>query len=217
MKTKISLGVIDDHTLFRQGMSGLLSEQEGLKVVLEASNGMELMDKLKKKIPDVLLMDIQMPEMDGIQATKAVCAKYPDVKVIILTMHDNEQMAYHLMENGASGFLAKDADIEIVIDAIYSVAEKGYYMSEKTSEIMLKGIARKRTNPAFSSKLTDREVEVVKLICAQNNTKEIAEKLCLSPRTVETHKLKILEKIGAKNTAGIVLYALNNNLLDRLF
>ncbi|MCE3227888.1 MAG: DNA-binding response regulator [Bacteroidetes bacterium] len=220
--SKITIGIVDDHKLFRQGMAGLLNEQEGLEVTFEASNGLDLLDKLSKLrkkrpktfLPKVILMDVQMPEMDGIEATKYVTAKYPEVKIIALTMHDNDQMIYHLIENGAAGFLPKNADVEIVIDAIFSVTERGYYINERVSAIMLKGVSRRKMVPAYSMPLSEREIEVLKLICSEHTIKEIAEILNLSHRTVESHKLKILEKIGAKNTVGLVLYAMNHNLLD---
>jgi two-component system response regulator DegU len=211
----IKIAVADDHILFRQGISGLLNEQEGLKVIFEATNGQELLEILEKKIPDVILMDIQMPVMDGIKATKLVSVLYPEVKIIVITMHENEQMACHLLENGASGFLAKNTDIEIVIHAIFEVMKRGYYMSEEISQALLK--ARKKIIAFDDNKLSDREIEIVKLICKQQSNAEIAEELDLSPRTVETHKKNILKKTQSKNTAGIVLYAINNNLISGFY
>lgn len=213
----ISLGVIDDHTLFRQGMIGLLNEQPKVKVVLEAGNGLELLNRLseaKKCLPDVLLLDIEMPEMNGIEATRLITAKYPQIKIIALTMHDNDQMIFHLIDNGASGFLPKNTDIEVVVDAIFSVYEKGYYLTERVSTIMAKSAMRKNYNSLPGVMLTDREKEVLRLICSEYTVKEIASLLSLSHRTVETHKLRILGKTGAKSTVGMVLYAMNNNLLN---
>ncbi|MCE3260285.1 MAG: two component transcriptional regulator, LuxR family [Bacteroidetes bacterium] len=219
--TNITIGIVDDHKLFRQGMAGLLNDQEGLEVTLEASNGLELLDKLsvirkkrpKVALPKILLMDVQMPEMDGIECTKYVSAKYPEVKVIALTMHDNDQMIYHLIENGAAGFLPKNADAEVVVDAIFSVNERGYYINERISAIMLKGVSRRKIVPAYTSPLSEREIEVLRLICGEHTIKEIAEILNLSHRTIESHKVKLIEKVGAKNTVGLVLYAMNHNLL----
>ncbi len=211
----IKIAVVDDHVLFRQGIAALLNEQQGLKVIFEAANGLELIECLKKKSPDVILMDIQMPLMDGIKATKMVNAKYPEIKIIVLTMHDNEQMAFHLMENGASAFLAKNTDIEIVIAAIIGVKKNGYYINESTSAAIIKG--RRKAGNVFENRLSDRETEVIKLICKEKSLSEIATKLVLSPRTIETHRKNILRKTKSKNTAGIVLYALNNNLIESLF
>jgi DNA-binding NarL/FixJ family response regulator len=159
-------------------------------------------------------MDVQMPEMDGIECTKYVSAKYPEVKVIALTMHDNDQMIYHLIENGAAGFLPKNADVEVVVDAIFSVNERGYYINDRISAIMLKGVSRRKIVPAYTMPLSEREIEVLRLICGEHTIKEIAEILNLSHRTIESHKLKIIEKVGAKNTVGLVLYAMNHKLLD---
>jgi two-component system, NarL family, response regulator DegU len=211
----IKIAVADDHILFRQGIVSLLNEVGGLKVIFEAGHGLELMEKLKKKSPDVILMDIQMPVMDGIKATKMISVKYPEIKIIILTMHDNQEMACHLMENGASGFLAKNTDIEIVIEAVFEVKKKGYFINERTSAAIIHG--RKKLGAIALSRLSFRETEILKLICKQKSIGEIAKSLEISPRTVESHKKNILMKTKSKNTAGIVLYAVNNNLIGNMF
>jgi DNA-binding NarL/FixJ family response regulator len=216
VKSKKKIAVVDDQCLFRQGLISLLKEYDKLDVIIEASNGKELLEKMKVKQPDVVLLDLEMPLMDGIETTVSIKSRYPKVKVIILTMHTDDEFIIHLLEKGASGFLPKDKDIEIVVDAIYSVLEKGYYFDERISKAMVKGLVKtKKTNPSFTAHyLSEKEIVIINLICKEYTNKEIADKLFISPRTVDTHRENILLKTGAKNTAGIVMYAVKNNLLE---
>ncbi len=211
---KIKIAVVDDQQLFRSGMISLLKEFEELDVMMEAANGKEFVEMLKKKKPDVVLLDIEMPEMDGADVTTYLNKKYPQIKIIILTMHDDEEFVLHLVENGAHGFLLKDSDIETVVDAIYAVMDDRYYFKENISALLAKGLAKSaKTKPSFiEADLTEREIEVVKLICKEYTNKEISEKMGISLRTVDGHREKILQKTGAHNTAGIVMYAVKHNL-----
>lgn len=211
-----TIAVVDDQFLFRQGLISLLKEYDDLDVIMEASNGKELVEKLKGMQPDVVLLDLEMPLMDGIETTIAIKRKYPDVKIIILTMHTDDEFIIHMLEKGANGFLPKDKDIEEVVDAIYSVLDSGYYFDERISKAMVKGLVKaKKANPFFALQhLSKREVTVVNLICKEYTNREIADKLCLSQRTVDSYRENILLKTGAKNTAGIVMYAVKHNLLD---
>ncbi len=216
MILKKTISVVDDQHLFRQGLISLLKEYDDLEVISEASNGKEILEKMKLNQPDVMLLDLEMPVMDGIETTIAVRNRYPKVKIIILSMHTDDEFISHLLGKGANGFLPKDKDIEVVVDAIHSVLDKGYYFDESVSKAMLKGLVKtKKTIPSFTAHyLSAREIAVVKLICKECSNKEIADKLSLSSRTIETHRETILLKTGAKNTAGIVLYAVKHNLLD---
>ena len=214
-KTPITIGIIDDHELFRKGLVSLFDEYPEIKVVLEAGHGLELLDKLKSIQPDVILMDIEMPYLNGIEATLAVRKKYANIKILPLTMHNEEEFVIHLMERGANGFLLKDYGIETILDAIFSVHETGYYFNDKVSKAMIKNLVKgKIISPTFQNQsLTERELAIVRLICAENNSKEIGEKLCMSARTVEGIREDLLKKIGAKNIAGIVMYAMKHNLV----
>jgi DNA-binding NarL/FixJ family response regulator len=215
MKEKKTIAIADDHFLFVEGLSSLLKEYQNIEMLFQASNGKDLLNKLKKKMPQVILLDIRMPEMDGIETLEAIRKKYPDIKVIMLTQHSEEQMIYHLMEKGANGFLAKNTDVEVVVDAIHSVLEKGYYFNERVSKALARGASkRKLIMPFNTSALSSREIEVVKLICKQMTVKEIAKALCLSPRTIDTYKENIFQKTGARNSVGVVFYAMQYNLLD---
>ncbi len=216
MKSKKTIAVVDDHSLFREGLVSLLKEYDEFEVVLQASNGKELMDGLKKEKPQVILLDIEMPIMDGIEATVQIKKKYPNIKVIILTMHNEEGLVFDLMGRGANGFLPKDKSVEFVIDAIYAVLEKGYYYNDAVAKAVIEGVRNNTTikKSFYQSPLSGREIEIIKLICKQHTSKEIGEILNLSNRTIEAHKYNILTKTKSTNTAGVVLYAIEHHLLD---
>ena len=217
MIPKIKVGVVDDQHLFRQGLISLLKEYPEIQISLEAADGKELLNKLNSgDLPDVLLLDIEMPIMNGIEALKRIREKKINVKVIIITMHDEEEVVMHLIENGANGFLPKNEDIENVMEAIFSVHENGYYFNDKFSKAMLKNLMNnEKIKPKFlPESLNDIELEVVQSICDELTNKEIAVKLNLSNRTIEGYRERILKKIGAKNTAGIVMYALKYKLIQ---
>lgn len=218
---KIRLGLCDDHTLFRAGMTTLLGQIPDFELVLEAANGQELIDRVARKMPDVVLLDLQMPVMDGTATADYFREKYPLVKIVVLTMHDEDRMVLHLLEKGVSGYLLKDANADEVEKAIRKVMDEGVYLNEFVSRAMLRRMTSKPngltkpTSPFYNSKilLSDREKEVLSLLCDGLSTNEISEKVFLSPRTVEGHRLRILEKTGTKNTAGMVAYAFRNNLV----
>ena len=216
---KIKLTIADDHMLFRKGLSSMISECANIDLITEATNGRELIDTIEedKKIPDVILMDLKMPEMDGIEATKYIKATHPDIKIIVLSMYDDDKFIIHMIESGANGYLLKNAEPEEVQNSIYAVMTNGYYFNDHVSTALLKGLVRKKKIiPSFNNKihLTGREYEVLKMICDQMTNVEMAKKLCLSARTIEGYRKKLLVKIGAKNTAGLVMYAIKHNLVD---
>lgn len=212
---KIRIALADDQDLFRQGLEALLSDYEDFKVVFTASNGKELLDKLPDHRIDIVLVDLEMPVMNGLEATKKIKVKFPEVKVLPITMHDEEDFVVHLIESGASGYLVKNVDVEYLADAIYSVHDTGYYFNDMVSKAMVKGLVKsKRVTPTFGQiTLTDREIEVLQLICNEYTNKEIAEKLCVSVRTVDGHRERIMQKTGVRNTAGMVMYAVKNDLV----
>ena len=213
---KISIGIADDQYLFRQGLLALLNEHEGLDVQIEASNGRDLLQKLRQRQPEVILLDLEMPQMDGAQTASAIRQRYPDMKVIVLTMHNEESIIINLIERGVNGFLTKDSDVEIVVDAIFSVMEHSYFFNDCISRTMIRSLVHsKKINPVFQqTSLSERELEVVRLICKEYTNKEIAEVFCLSPRTIDTYRESIMKKTKAKNTAGIVMYAIRHKLID---
>lgn len=214
MTRKIRLAIADDHLLFRQGLMALLSDYDELKVVIEVGNGLDLMRALKDKKVDVAIVDYEMPEMDGLETTRQIRLKYPSTKIISLTMHNSEELILQLLDKGSNGFLLKDFDSERVVDAIYAVIENDYYFNDKISKDMLHYVMKnKNLKPKFGiSALSEKEIQVIRLICEEKTNKEISDIMNLSPRTVEGTRSKIISKINVKNTAGIVLYAIKNNI-----
>jgi DNA-binding NarL/FixJ family response regulator len=184
---------------------------------LEAEHGEELLANLPVAEPDVVLMDLRMPQKDGIETTKVLSQKFPHIHVIVLSMYEDEKFVYHLMENGAHGYLLKNAEPQEIRRAIIDVHEKGYYLNNFVNRILLKkSHSRQKVVPSLSKEITlsEREKEVLKLICMEFTAHEIAQKMQVSARTIEAVKDKLMERFGSKNTAGLVFFAVKNNLVD---
>lgn len=216
MNKEITLAVVDDHQLFRKGIALLLQHYKELKVVIEAENGIDLIKKMEKIVPDVILMDLKMPLMGGAEATEIIKAKYPEIKIIALTMYNDESVIVQLIEKGINGFLLKEEEIEILVSAVHSVMETGIYFNDTISRAILEGLIKdNKIHPKFKKTLlSEKEIEIISLICGQFTNKEIAGFLNMSPRTIDGMRERILTKTGARNTAGIVLYAIKNNLIN---
>ena len=216
MEQPIRLLLADDHQLFRRGLASIISTFDGIELKGEANNGKELIDLVEQEEPDVVLMDLKMPVMDGIEATTYLRATRPAVKIIVISMFHEDEFVIRLVKLGAHGYLLKNSDPEEVERAIRSVVRNDFYFNDHVSQALLRGTSQKRANPGFdeSPQLTEREVEVVKLVCKEYTNGEIADMLCLSVRTVEGHRKSILKKIEAKNTAGMIVYAMNNGLFE---
>jgi DNA-binding NarL/FixJ family response regulator len=213
----IKVAIADDHKIFRKGVVLSLRPYNNIKFVLEAENGQELLDGLAASEPDVILMDLRMPLKDGIETTKIIAKQYPHIHIIALTMYEDERFVSHMMEIGANGYLLKSADPSEIKKAIVEVATKGYYLNNFVNRILLKkSHSRMKVIPSLNTELTlsDREREVVKYICMEFTAQEIAQKLDVSPRTIEAIKDRLMERFGAKNTAGLVFFAVKNNLID---
>lgn len=213
----IRIALVDDHLLFRKGLISILGLNNDFEVVFDCTNGKEALSALKETPVDIVLMDLEMPEMDGTAATKVIVEQHPQVKVIVLSMHDDEQFIVHLMKAGAKGYLLKNAEPEEINDAIRSVYETGFYFNDRVSRVMLGGLVTKaklEPNYNLQEALSKREVEVLKQICQEKTTAEIGEALFISPRTVEGHRNNILLKTGARNTAGMVVFAMKNGMVD---
>jgi DNA-binding NarL/FixJ family response regulator len=205
--------IADDHKIFRQGLRYALVDDHRLKCLGEAENGIELLNLIEKQRPDVALVDVKMPEMDGIEATKRIRASYPGIKILILTTYDDENLILHLLDIGINGFLLKNAEPDEIKKAIYYVYEHDYYFNDLVSNTMLRSITT-RSKLKEAVKLNERETEVLKLICGEMTAVEIAAKIFLSPRTVEGIRTNLIEKTGAKNTAGLVIFALKNGIVS---
>ncbi|MEM6343154.1 MAG: response regulator transcription factor [Bacteroidota bacterium] len=215
----MKIALVDDHKLFRKGMKALLEEIEGLEVIFEAANGQELLDNMAEQQAEIILLDLEMPVMDGVTVLPKIQSGYPEAKVLILSMHQDDQFIVHLLEQGAHGYLLKDTELEELEDALESVKENGFYFNDRTSRAMLSRLTRRqKIKPTFGhvEPLSERETEVLKLICEEFTTAEIADKLFLSPRTIEGYRNRLLEKTGAKNTAGLVVFAARQGYLDKM-
>ncbi|MBL7983082.1 MAG: response regulator transcription factor [Flavobacteriales bacterium] len=211
----IRLALADDQVLFRRGLSMLLADMTDVRIVLECANGEELLTGLRNDPVDIVLLDLEMPVMSGMDAMKHMRSEFPDVKVIVLSMHSEEKFIVHLMELGANGYVLKTAEPDEIENAIRAVACTGYHFSDMVSRVLLHGLVKKeKLKPSFDDidPLSAREQEVLRLICQELTTTEIAGKLYLSPRTVEGHRNNILLKTGARNTAGLVVYAMTKGI-----
>jgi len=185
--------------------------------VRAAENGKELISLIKHETPDVTIIDLQMPVMDGTEASELIIQKYPGVKIIILTMHDSEKYILHMMEMGVHAFLLKNTEPDELEKAIYSVVEKDFYHNDLVASVLRKNVKDKKAGkrPVFiQSELSDREKEVLKLICGELTMKEIGVKLFLSENTVRNHRVNIMEKVGVNNIVGLVKYAYEIGLVS---
>lgn len=213
----IRIAIADDHKLFRKGVILSLRPYTQLEFVLEAENGQELLNNLGASRAQVVLLDLRMPGMDGIETAKAISQQFPDIRVLILTMYEDERFVYHLMENGANGYLLKNAEPQEIRKAIQEVMIKGYYLNQFVNRILLKkSHAKTKVVPNLKSEvvLSDREHDVLRNICLEYTAAEIALKMGISPRTVESIKDRLMERFGTKNTAGLVFYAVKNDLIN---
>jgi DNA-binding NarL/FixJ family response regulator len=217
MSEPIKVAITDDHALFRAGVKTALSAHKDIKMIAEADNGMQLLTILKHIQPDVILLDIQMPVMDGISTLPEIKKLYPEIKVIMLTMHNDHSMISKLMELGANSYLTKNSDSEVIHQAIKTVYEQEYFFNQLTNKALIDGLRTKRQAEAslpVDAKLTDKEISILRMICEEKSTKEIADLVDLSPRTVEAIRDKLKVKTGAKSLAGLVMYAVKSGIIE---
>lgn len=207
-QTKIKIAIVDDHQLFRSGLRFIIENERDIEVLFEASNGKQFLDYLKDLKPDVVLMDINMPEMDGIEATKRAFEILPELHVLVLSMYSDIEYYNTMIDIGVKGFILKDIDNDELADAIRKVHRGGNYFSQ---ELLLKLIKNKPDGEKID--LTKREMEVLELICKGHSNQEISEELFISQRTVERHRSSLLFKTDSKNSISLVIYAIKNNLV----
>ena len=222
----IKILLVDDHKIIRDGIKALIQTEENIEIVGECGDGIEVSVFLEKNDVDVVLMDINMPEMNGIEATSVVSEKFPDVSVLALTMHDEEVYISKVLKAGALGYVLKHVGRSELLKAIQKVANKENYFSDDVAAIMMSKYMKqgstsnnpplKKTSTSMISidELTKREIEILSLISGEMTYNEIGEKLFISPRTVDTHRRNLLQKLGVKNTAGLVKFAVQNDLVD---
>jgi DNA-binding NarL/FixJ family response regulator len=212
----IKVAIADDHALFRAGVKTALSAKKDVELIAEADNGMQLLNLLKHIEPDVILLDIQMPIMDGITTLPEIRKVNPNVKVIILSMHNDHSMISKLMEIGANSYLTKNSDSETIYQAIKTCYEQEFFFNELTNKALLTGLRTRKTEPdhLLDAQLTDKEIRILKLMCEEKTTKEIADIVDISPRTVEAIRDKLKTKTGAKSMAGLVMYAVKKGFVQ---
>ncbi|MGC8824104.1 MAG: response regulator [Bacteroidales bacterium] len=207
-KRKTQLFIVDDHKLFRDGLKFILQESGDIEVVGEASDGKEFLELLNYIVPDIVLMDISMPGMNGVEASKIALEKYPDLKILVLSMFGDDAYYNSMIEIGVKGFILKDCDANELKDAIKSVLSGKNYFSQ---ELLLKLIRDKHAAPSI--KLSRREREVLEYICKGYSTMQISEILHISHRTVERHRASLLEKTNSSNSISLAIFAIKNNLV----
>jgi len=215
--TAYRIAVTDDEDLFRKGLTRILSDVDGFQVLLNARHGRDLLDKFegREELPDLVLLDLQMPEMDGVDTLRALNKAYPALKVVILTSHYNATLILKMIELGASAFLAKNTPPEELIATIRNVVDNGFHYDSFTVKLLWERTQGHRPPAEDGDKaLTKREREVLELIGQQYTNKEIADELHISPRTVEGHRNRMLEKTGSKNTVGLILYAIERGIVE---
>jgi len=212
--TKYKVMLVDDHKLFRKGLRMLIETLDRFEVAGEASTGNEFLGLLGSITPDVVMLDIAMPEMDGIEAAKRALAKYPDLKIITLSMFGEQDYYFKMVDAGVRGFLLKNSDITEVRMALEAVVEGGNYFSHELLMNLVNSLKNSPEELTPDSPLSDREKEIILQICKGLSTQEIADELCLSKRTVDSHRANILSKTGCRNTASLVIYAIRQKLVE---
>jgi DNA-binding NarL/FixJ family response regulator len=213
-QSKRKVVIVDDHTLFRNGLRILLNTLEDYQVVGEAANGRQFLDLLEKSVPDLVLLDINMPVMDGIEAATIAQKLYPDLKIITLSMYGEEDYYYKMVNAGVKGFVLKNSDIKEVKTALDVVYDGGSFFSSELLQNLVNSLKSSSKSKETHAELSEREMEILILICQGLSNQEIGDKLFISKRTVDKHRANILEKSESKNTAQLVVYAIKNKLVE---
>lgn len=208
-KNKINIAIVDDHTLFRNGVAALMAEFDELQVVFEAENGQQMQAALARHAsPDVVLMDINMPVLDGYESAKWLKKNYPNIRILALSMFEDDKAVIQMIKNGAGGYILKESRPRELLEAIKAIHEKGVYINDMVSGKLLRTVAEKEDLPDISKK----ELEFLKLCCSELTYKEIADKMFVSPRTVDNYREALFLKLNLKSRSGLVLYAIQNGI-----
>jgi len=213
----INIALADDEALFRRGMRLILEDYPDLRILLEAANGHDLLARIRAsdELPDVLLLDLKMPVMSGIEAAEIIRREFPSILIVVVSSHISKAFILNMIEIGAAAYLGKNADPDEVVETIRMVRDKGFYYNAAVMEVIrenMMGVNPAKPQRTIETEITNREKEVLQLICEQCTTQEIADKLYISSRTVDGHRNNLLSKLGCRNTAGLVVYALQNGL-----
>ncbi|WP_298220568.1 response regulator transcription factor [Flavobacterium sp.] len=213
----LRIGIVDDHKLFRKSLALLITTFDGVSVVIEAKNGKEFIDTLEETPIDLVLLDIQMPEMDGYETCKVLHELYPNIKILIVSQLTTRESIHKIMDLGAHGYFTKNSDPDQLEFAIKSLNDKGFYFGMELGEVLREAILweKKTTKKPLDSSvsLSKRELEIIVMASKELSSAEIADKLCINIRTVETHRKRIMEKTKAKNFIGVVLFALKHQYI----
>ena len=217
--TQIKIAIADDHKIFRDGIKMALSDKENLKILWEAEDGKDMLHKISIKMPDVLLMDIRMPEIDGINAIQILRKEYETVKIIVLTMYDDQQMITKMMEMGANAYLTKTTDPEEIYQAILTCMNEDYYFNDLVNAaVMGKLMQKKSVRQIYGDSLpvtfSEKEIKILQLLSEDKTTEEISKVIFLSPRTIETIRQNMKSKVNAKTIGGLIMYAMRNKLIE---
>lgn len=214
----LRVGIVDDHLLFRKSMTLLIDSCQGMKVVMDAENGEVFLNKLKHDQVDVVLLDIQMPVMDGYETCKQLLALFPEIKILILSQLSSKESIHKIMEIGAHGYFTKNSNPDQLEMAIRSLHEQGFYFGLELGSVIKEALLRESINPSKyitpTEKLSERELQIIKMICKEMKSKEIADELFINVRTVETHRKNIIDKTHSKNFIGVILYALKHKIIS---
>ncbi|WP_040280441.1 response regulator transcription factor [Psychroserpens damuponensis] len=220
MDTKITLAIADDELLFRQGLMSILSKEKNLEIIFDAEDGNDLMAQLRatKQIPEIVITDLKMPGLNGVETTKLIRKEFPDIKIIALTSYFSKPFIINMISIGAVAYLAKNSTPKLMLTTINEVADKGFYYDTQVMKFIHEGLLNTNDQAKKSNfdttYFTKREKEVLELICQQFTTNEIGEKLFISPRTVDGHRNNLLLKTESKNLAGLVVYAIQNKIVN---
>lgn len=213
----IKVAIADDHKIFRDGIKMALSSRPHIKMLWEAEDGKDLMHKIAIKKPDLLLMDIRMPEIDGINALQLIRKEYEDLRIIVLTMYDDSQMIGKMMEMGANAYLTKTSDPDEIYDAILTCMNEDFYFNDLVNQAVLLKLQHKKTVKQFYPnpvKFTEKEIQILKHLAEDKTTEEISKLVFLSPRTIETIRQNMKAKVGVKTIAGLIMYGMRNKLIE---
>ena len=217
--TQIKIAIADDHKIFRDGIKMALSNKENLKILWEAEDGRDMMHKIEIKMPDVLLMDIRMPEIDGINAIQILRKEYQSVKIIVLSMYDDHQMISKMMEMGANAFLTKTTDPEEIYEAILTCMNEDFYFNDLVNAAVMGKLKQKKSvrqiyGDSLPISFSEKEIKILQLLSEDKTTEEISKQIFLSPRTIETIRQNMKSKVNAKTIGGLIMYAMRNKLIE---
>ena len=213
----VNIAIADDHKIFKEGIRYALKDKKRIHILWEADNGLDLMCKMAETCPDVLLLDISMPEMDGVNAIKLLRKQYEEAKIIVLTMYDEQEMITRMMEMGANAYLIKTTDPEEIYQAILTCMNNDFYFNDLVNKAVLTKLQSKKNARQFypaQVKFSDKELRILRLLADDKTTEEISKQVFLSPRTVETIRQNMKSKVGAKTIAGLIVYGMRNQLIE---